>query len=147
MNKNILILIFYILSSFFSLFILNNLKESKINDYKSKQYIKTIDKTKLYLKTLIAEKENATLTIALSLSKSKDVSDALNHNNPNLVNLKSFFLSLRKNTDFKNVWFQIITKDGKSLQRSWIDKKDDQVSEVRLDIQQMLKKTKNYDYY
>jgi two-component system, sensor histidine kinase and response regulator len=94
--------------------------------------------------TLIEEKKNATLTIALSQAKNPIIKDTIiknaNHINTNMHPfLSKLSLQLRKETDFKNVWFQILDKNGVSIARSWVDKKGENIANIRHDIQHMVR--------
>lgn len=96
----------------------------------------------MYLQTLIKEKQNTTATIGLGLSTNQAIIDTLKNNKNSRLNLQSYSIHLKKSSNFKNVWFQLISKEGISLQRSWTDFKGDKVSDVRIDIQEMIKKPK-----
>jgi thiamine biosynthesis lipoprotein ApbE len=142
MSKNLVTAILFTMSLAFVYLTLDNIKNDKIKEYKEDNYILKVDEIKKYLKTLIAEKKNSTLAIALSLANNSNIIEALKQNNPKLVNLHLISLNLRENTQFKNVWFQLISKDGISLQRSWSDKRGDNIANKRLDLQQILKEPK-----
>ncbi len=142
MHKNNLLLLFFIIGSLLIYFTFNKIKIEKIDSYKNKEFLlKTID-SRNYLKILIDEKKNATLTIALSLSNNSCVINTLKQNNPNLIDLKAISQKLNKNTNYKNVWFQVISKDGSLLTRSWTDKIDKDFLSKRVDIQEFLKNPK-----
>lgn len=141
-SKNHLLLILYIISITLIYFTLENIKEVETEKFKEKNYENTINKTKQYLKTLILEKKNATLSIGITLASNRDIINFLKHPEENRVNLKSISRNLSKHTNFKNLWFQIISKEGTSLQRSWIDKKGDNLLNSRIDINEMIKNPK-----
>lgn len=93
---------------------------------------------------LIKSKRHNTMAIALLISKDKDISNHIQTKN---------FLELRKKlskiphyikkyTEFKNVWIQVVSKDGTSLYRSWSAKRGDNIINSRLDIQQVMKTPK-----
>ena len=90
------------------------------------------------MKVLISEKKNATLTIALSQSKNQTIKIAIKNKSNVQFFLKELSLQLRKETDFKNVWFQILDKNGISLARSWVAKKGDDLSKIRDDVASMI---------
>jgi len=62
----------------------------------------------------------------------------LQNDTNNLSQLKELFLNLRKNSDYKNVWFHLINKDGTSFYRSWINKSGDSILKARVDVVKML---------
>lgn len=93
------------------------------------------------INSLILKKKNATLALTITLASNKDILD-IAMNNSSSSELNNLSLLLRKETDFKNVWFQIINKDGISVHRSWSKKTKDVISKVRPDLQEMLKNPK-----
>ena len=54
--------------------------------------------------------------------------------------MEDFSQKLRNQTSYKNVWFHIIDKEGTSLYRSWINKRDDRIIDARIDIATMIEK-------
>jgi hypothetical protein len=132
----------FILFSFVIYFLVEHLKNEEIEAYKLGTYRDKVLESKVYLTTLIKEKQNATSTIGLGLSRNSDIINALKDVkiNPNL--LKDYSKRLRQNTDFKNVWFQLVTKDGISIQRSWTDYTSDKISIARTDLQRALSEKK-----
>lgn len=115
------------------------LKNEKIKFFNESDYQNRVDQSKITLKTLIKEKQNTTATIAIGLSKNSAILESLKDINNQTIDLKEYSLDLRNTTEFKNVWFQLINKEGISLQRSWTDYKGDKVSNVRSDLQKLLK--------
>ncbi len=105
-------------------------------------YENKVNEITQYVKSLILKKKESNLLITLSLSKNPNIKKALKQNNPNLIDLKEFSNEISKTTQFKNVWFQLLTKDGISLKRSWTSKNGDNLKLVRLDVQQMIKNPK-----
>ncbi|MEA3227576.1 MAG: ATP-binding protein [Campylobacterota bacterium] len=136
-NKK-LIGIFLILS-LLTLFISNHLFQEKVKLLKDEKYLATAVSMQNETKILIDEKKNATRAIAISLSFYDTLKDALKNEKPALIKLNELSLALKNDSDFKNVWFQIITQDGKSFYRSWIDKKGDSLLKARIDIHKILK--------
>ena len=93
-------------------------------------------------KIMIDEKRNATLTIAMALAEDSQIKKALIDDDFKNIDLYKFSLKLRKNSDFKNVWFQIVSKDGVSKYRSWTKKRGDSVVNARIDVSKMIKEPK-----
>ena len=141
-KSRIAVILFFIILSFTIYLIINYLKNNEIERYKKDTYRDKVLESKVYLNTLIKEKENATSTIALGLSRNSDIISALKDIKINPTLLKDYSKQLKINTDFKNVWFQLITKDGISIQRSWTEYKNDKISESRVDLQKILKDRK-----
>ena len=135
------ILLFSFLLILFSILIGGNYyKEQKAQSFYHALYSKLTVAMINKVETLISEKKNATLTISLSQSKNTQILDALSNNADAQRFLQDLSLQLRKETDFKNVWFQIINKDGISIARSWSDKEGDDLSLIREDIRSMKNK-------
>ena len=136
-NKKILLILFIIVI-IASPIIINHFKDKEIIEFKQKNFSNVVDQTQLHLQTLIKEKQNTTATIGLGLSSSETIIQALKNKDASKVNLKAYSLQLRKSSDFKNVWFQLISKDGISIQRSWSELHGDRISEYRIDLQDVL---------
>ncbi|MEA3353500.1 MAG: cache domain-containing protein [Campylobacterota bacterium] len=119
---------------------INYLKKQKTDDFKKNSYLDTVNQTKLYLKTIIKEKQNTTATIGIGLSNNETVINSLKKSSKSTLDLSSYSAYLKRTTPFKNVWFQLISKEGISLQRSWTGFKNDNIAKARLDLQKILKK-------
>lgn len=121
-----LVAIFFLLSTAI-LMIGTYYKTSKSNTYKYAQYNKLASSLSNKFKILIEEKKNATLTIGLSLAQNTDFQTMLETQKKLQVILSSFSTQLRAETDFKNVWIQLVDKNGIVLSRSWTDKHGDKI--------------------
>ena len=86
---------------------------------------------------LIHTKKNATLSIAITLAENEKIKNALL--NKEIYDLSILSNKLNKYTDFKNVWFHLIDKDGVSIYRSWTADKFDKIKNIRLDLQDFYK--------
>ncbi|MEA3499179.1 MAG: ATP-binding protein [Campylobacterota bacterium] len=137
---NIKLILIFLSIMILIVFISNKVLHSKIESFKNEKYQRVAKELQEQTKILIDEKRNATLAIGMSLSLDTTIKEALRSNNSDLIKLKEFSASLRKNSDFKNVWFQIITKKGNSFYRSWVDKKGDSLLKVRVDVVKLLEK-------
>ncbi len=113
-----------------------------INKVKEDNYIKESISLQKQLKTLIDEKQSTTQIIAVSLSQNESIKDTIIKNKPELLDLNQISLAYRRDTNFKNVWMQIVTKDGISFSRSWVKKRGDSLHKARIDIPVMLKDPK-----
>ena len=138
-NKNILVLFltFLILWIVFGYFF----TKSRIDDLSHQKFQEITSLMTNKLETLIDEKQETILIIAMSISKNENIKKLLS-DNPKNLNLDKFSSSLRKNTSLKNIWFQVISSDGRSLYRSWTKKAGDDLSKARLDVAQMIKNPK-----
>ncbi len=138
-NKFLLLVTFFVLASVIY-FVIKQLKLQDIESYKQESYRENIISSKIYLATLIKEKQNATTTIGMGLSKNDDIINAFKSNHPTKTTLKEFSRRISENTDFKNVWFQLVSKEGVSIERSWTDMKSDKIVEYRIDLKQAIEK-------
>ncbi|MEA3288988.1 MAG: ATP-binding protein [Campylobacterota bacterium] len=114
--------------------------QTKIIEYE--KYSNYSKKVQEQIKVLINNKRELTLAIALSLAEDEKLKRILKENNINKLKLKEFSTKLAKNTNLKNVWFQIIDKKGTSIYRSWVDKRGDDILNARLDIKKMIEDPK-----
>lgn len=132
--KLLLLFFIIILSYFFTEMFIESIKKDRYSKF-ANNYTKN-------LKILIKEKQNTTNILALSLSNNLIVKEALLKKDSTLIDIISYSNVLRRNSDFKNAWFQIIDKDGISFKRSWTNKKGDSLLKVRNDLNIMLKEPK-----
>lgn len=135
-------IITFIFVSFAIIISSNYFLKERVRLLEEKKYIATSKSMKEEIKILIDEKKNATLALAISLSFDNSIKNALIEHSYKEIKLDELSLSLRKNSNFKNVWFQVITNDGKSFYRSWVDKKGDSILKVRKDVVEILKNPK-----
>ena len=70
-------------------------------------------------------KINTTLAIALSLVKDYELHKLMATQEYDKFNYNDISQQIKDNTKFKNIWIQIIDKNGNSIYRSWSDKKGD----------------------
>lgn len=91
-------------------------EEQKLLNIKYTQHLKN---TNIFIKNLIEDKKNATLIMAITMSKDERVKEFINTKNDNVLNYNDITNKLKENTDYKNVWVQIIDLNGNSLYRSW----------------------------
>lgn len=70
-------------------------------------------------------KINTTLAIALSLVKDYELHKLMATQEYDKFNYNDISQQIKDNTKFKNIWIQIIDKEGNSIYRSWTDKKGD----------------------
>lgn len=135
---NYLLLLNFFFVLLFILFLGQYYKSLKTSEYSTEEYEELSSSMIYKLNNLISEKKNATLSIALSQAKNATIHNAIKNNINIEFFLKDLSLQLRKETDFKNVWFQIIDKNGISLARSWINKRGDNLTLIRDDIKSMM---------
>ncbi|AXH09179.1 hypothetical protein CP960_01595 [Malaciobacter halophilus] len=137
-NKLKFLALFIILT--FSIIIFTSLyihtKEKALLNSRYKEAATATDKL---IENLIENKQNATLTIAISLAKDDRLYSYMKNKDYKNFEYEKIAEQMRKHTKFKNVWFQLINKNGKSIYRSWTTKKNDNLL-FRKDLRQMLEK-------
>jgi PAS domain S-box-containing protein len=141
-NKNTILLFLYLIGVITIIYYFNILEEKKQETFLNKTYVKNVENIQDKLQTLIKEKLNATKTIALSLSENPNIVNSLENRDPSIADLKLISLNMRNNTNFKNVWFQLISPEGVSLKRSWSNKRGDSLVKVRKDIVEIIREPK-----
>lgn len=115
-NKNIY---FIIVSLIIIFFISKYIIDIKTNDMIIDKYKTTALEMQEQAKTMINEKKNATLSIATTLSKNADIKNSLTHNNYTSLRYDKLSQVLKEFSEFKNVWFEVISNKGLSEYRSW----------------------------
>ena len=73
----------------------------------------------------LSNKTNTTLSIALALVKDYNLHKLMSNQEYDKFDYKDISEQMKNNTKFKNIWIQIIDKEGNSIYRSWTDKKGD----------------------
>ncbi len=142
MNVKTLIQLFsFILVSLLIYLITNFYIQKEQNNKLLQKYYTNSEYIKKNLLTLISDKKNATLSIALSFVENKEFINSILTKNSSNIDLNKYSLQLRKYTKFKNVWFQIIDREGNSFYRSWSDHRNDSVK-FRPDVKKILETKK-----
>ncbi|MDZ7820292.1 MAG: hypothetical protein U5K55_17565 [Aliarcobacter sp.] len=75
--------------------------------------------------SFLDNKRETTLSIALALAKDNELQKLITNQEYDKFNYKEISQQMRESTKFKNIWIQIVDKNGNSIYRSWIDKKGD----------------------
>ena len=87
--------------------------------------------------TLIEQKRDSNTNMIILLASSLDIIKRLEENQFEDHKLQHLLKALKQKGKFKNVWLQIINKDGVSVYRSWSDKKGDKLINVRNDLKKL----------
>ena len=111
---------------------------TKEKELLSQKYLSITSNLQDKINSLIDTKKNATLAIALTLAENDKAKDVLLHEKFLDYDLNELSEKLKNYTDFKNVWFHIIDKEGVSVYRSWTEDKNDKIKSYRLDLQEVL---------
>jgi diguanylate cyclase (GGDEF)-like protein len=91
------------------------------------------------LKNEILKKKESTAYIAISLANNEDLAQRVEDKNFPQNYFNSLIKRLKTNKKYKNVWIQIVNKDGVSLYRSWTKKRYDSLIGFRQDLEKILK--------
>jgi diguanylate cyclase (GGDEF)-like protein len=90
------------------------------------------------IRTLVKEKAETVLIIAMSISNNNQIKEAILKKQKMKLDLNAFSLSLQENTSLSDIWIQVVNKDGTSLYRSWTKKNGDDLKKFRIDVTQMI---------
>ena len=122
-----------LLISYFFYFIPTN------KDISSKIYLDKSEKMKELFREEVKKKYGKTDVLTYMLSEDKKIVEALIKKNSSLLNYENTLKQIEKLTDFRNLWIQIIDKNGYSFYRSWTNEVGDYVASGRLDVAEMMK--------
>ncbi|MCB1172752.1 MAG: hypothetical protein KDK39_04265 [Leptospiraceae bacterium] len=76
-------------------------------------------------------KKAGTKNLAVDLVSKYKVRESILQNDPALVDLAGISRDLRRTSTYKNVWIQIIDRQGNVIARSWTDRRGDNVLDYR----------------
>jgi len=111
----------------------------KTGDLKYEKYKEISTDMQNRLKSLIKEKQEATLVVSFAMANNQTIRDALLKESVSDLDLQRFSDELSKYTSLQNSWFQLSTHEGISFYRSWTEKKGDDLKAIRKDIIEMIK--------
>ena len=94
------------------------------------------------LKELILKKHGETSALTYVISQDKNIKNALKLNNNKLISYNKLIDGLETIGNHKDIWVQVIDKNGYSFYRSWTNKIGDSVSNIRVDIAEVIKNPK-----
>ncbi|WP_151900638.1 bifunctional diguanylate cyclase/phosphodiesterase [Sulfurimonas hydrogeniphila] len=111
---------------------------NKVETLKNEKYFEVSKDMKNELQSLIKEKSEAILLVTLALSANQNIKNALEQKNHSSLYLDNLITTLQRYSSLKNIWIQFIAPDGRSIYRSWSDKRGDDLSFVRQDVKQAI---------
>jgi PAS domain S-box-containing protein len=88
----------------------------------------------------VDKKKGNTAALTYLISEEKSIIEALKKADRTLINFNEKIKNIEHFSDNKNLWIQIIDKNGFSFYRSWTNKVGDNAAAARLDIAEMIKK-------
>ena len=115
-----------------------NQVQLEINKLIDDKYTQAVKQDKRQLSTLIEEKQENILAVSLAVSKYKSITDVLRGQDTKQLKLKELAILLKDATPHKDLWFQIISKDGTSLYRSFSQKKGDKLINARAELKDII---------
>jgi len=110
-----------------------------IDNFTKQKYLEISRDMKEELQTLIQEKSEATLLITIGLAANNSMVPIFKRGDVRYLDLDEFSLTLKRYSSLKNVWFQLIDKNGVSIYRSWTKHRGDNVLKARKDVVSMIK--------
>ncbi|MGE4510424.1 MAG: diguanylate cyclase [Sulfurimonadaceae bacterium] len=141
MQKKIFLLLFLLFGASL-LYLGNTYKAFKVEDALQNRYAALAQSLDAELAMMIQEKKNATLSIAVSLARGHNLQTALKAQKSDASFLRELSADLKKSTDFKNVWIQLIDKNGINKMRSWTERTGDNLAFIRSDVFSMIRDPK-----
>ena len=135
--KKLLLTILSLVSIF--IFINYNYYQKKIEEKNIEIYKTHTTKIKNIFRELVSQKQGKTSAITYILSQDKNVIEALLKNDKSTIDYTDTIKGIEQYDKYKNLWIQIIDKDGYSFYRSWTKKVGDSVSSIRDDVASMIK--------
>ncbi len=88
---------------------------------------------------MIYEKQKATIAIGLVLVQDKTFVENLKYRSINDTFYKKLVKRLREETEYKNIWVNIVDNKLNSVYRSWTNKRGDNLKRVRPDMLEVLR--------
>lgn len=135
MNKFLYFFAIFLLLSYISYF---SYYFPKLNNIKNELYLKKSFEMKDILKHEIEVKQKKIMNLIHFIIQDKQIIEGLTNNSIFELPYKSVIDNINKQEDFANLWFQIISKEGYSLYRSWTDKKGDLIINFREDLKKII---------
>lgn len=138
--KNFFYTLFIFLALLISSYFLYFIPSTK--ELSNKIYLEKSEKMKQLFKEEVSKKYGKTDALTYILSKDEKITKALLNNDKSILNYEDTLKQIETLAGFRNLWIQIIDKNGYSFYRSWTNEVGDDVAYARLDIAQMMKNPK-----
>lgn len=90
------------------------------------------------LAQVIIQKQKSTHALALSLANDEKLAISIVNNNIPQNYYADLISKLKNDTLYKNVWIQLLNKDGISIYRSWSNLRGDQLLKIRDDVKEVI---------
>jgi len=105
-------------------------------------YLQESKTLKNIFKDEVTKKQGRTAAMTYIIAQNDSVIDALVKNDNTLIDFTETIKGIEHFGEYKNLWIQVIDKEGFSFYRSWTKKTGDSVSSIRVDVAQMLQDPK-----
>ena len=135
----LLIFVTFIIAAFFMAYTYISMKEQSLI---REAYTSLANDVKKNVNTLIHNKKNATMAVAIPISKDYTLLDSFYKNDFKNLDFEALSNDLKINTNYQNVWIQIIDRNGFSKYRSWVNKTNDYLLDFRKELKQTLEEKK-----
>jgi len=137
--KKIILYILLILSIIIGIY---SYYKMKVDTIKNEIYKNKSIALKKNIQDRIAKSQGKTATITYLLSLDKNLIKALASNDNSQVNFTSIIKGIESQGGYKNLWIQVIDKNGYSFYRSWTNKVGDNAAMARMDVAKMIQNPK-----
>lgn len=112
--------------------------ENKVQDITDEIYELKSEEIKQLFHDEVEKKFGRTFAMTYLLSQDERLIQALLNNDNSTLDYKQIVKNIEKFGDYKDLWIQIIDKNGYSFYRSWTNKIGDHAASARIDIQDMI---------
>ncbi len=135
MKKTILLIMII-----FFIFVISNIYyyDNKLKILTEDIYEQKSIQVKELFRNEVKRKFGGTFGLTYIFSKNQNLINALVSKDNSKLDYKKIIKELSNLGEYKNLWLQIIDKDGYSFYRSWTNKIGDHAASARIDIQDML---------
>ena len=116
------------------------LYKSKVEITTQKIYTNKVNEIQRIFTDEVNKKKGATAALTYLIGEDKSIIDALKKGDRTLINFDNKIKKIGLYSDYKNLWVQVIDKNGFSFYRSWTDNVGDNLAVTRLDVADMIKK-------
>ncbi len=111
----------------------------KKNEYEKDIYNKKSEEIIAFFRDEVEKKFGKTFALTNLLSKDKNLIEALVKKDNSLLDYSKIIEETQRFGEYRNLWIQIIDKDGYSFYRSWTNRIGDHAASARIDIVDMIK--------
>lgn len=139
MKKFFLVVASFLFMMFVYFIVSYNLELPKIQH---EIYLKNAKSLHKMFQNQVEQNQGKTASITYLLSKTPSVVEALKQKNAKLIDFSETIQGIENYGKYKNLWIQVIDADGFSFYRSWTDNVGDSVSQIRVDVAEMIQNPK-----